>query len=85
MVCVGSIVSGLSSFRPSCFGCEISWRWGDVISSVAVLWLLKSVVGVLPRSSPIMGHRPPFVFWSSWYRSRKVLLCLLVLSFAVCL
>ncbi len=63
----------------------MGWRWGEAVSSTSVLWLLKSVVGLLPRSSPIMGHRPPFVFWSSLCRSRKVLLCLLVLSFAVCL
>jgi len=85
MVCIGSIVSGLSSCRPSCSGCGTGWRWGEVVSSMSVLCLLKSLTGLLPRSSPIMGHRPPFVFWSIWCRSRKVLLCLLVLSFAVCL
>ena len=50
-----------------------------------MLCLLKSVTGLLPWSSPIMGHRPPFVLWSIWCRSRKVLLCRLVISFAVCL
>jgi hypothetical protein len=86
MVCVGSVVSGLSSCRPSCSGCEIGWRWGEVISSASVLWLLKFVVDLLPRSSPIMGHRPPFVLWISWCKIiRKVILFLLVLSFAVCL
>jgi hypothetical protein len=83
MVCFGSIVSGLSSCRPSCYGCGIGWRWGEVVSSVSVMCLLKSVISLLPRSSPIMGHRPPFVFWSIWCRSRKLLLCRLVLSFAV--
>ena len=84
MVSVGSIVYGLSSCRPSCSGYGIGLRWGEVVFAISVLCLLNSVTGLLPRSSPIMGHRPPFVFWSSWYRSRKVLLCLLVLSFAVC-
>ena len=85
MVYLGSIVSGLSSCRPSCFGCGVGWGWKEVISSGSVFCLLKFVAGLLPRSSPIMGHRPPFVFWSIWYRSRKVLLCRLDLSFAVCL
>ena len=31
------------------------------------------------------GHRPPFDFCSSWWSSRKVLLCLFVLNIAVCL
>ena len=55
------------------------------MSSVLVLCLLKSVTGLLPRSIPIMGHRPLFEFWSRWCRSRKVLLCLLFRIFAVCL
>jgi hypothetical protein len=85
MVCVSFVVSGLSSCRPPRSGWEICWRWGEVISSVSMLLLRKSVTGLLPRSSPMMGHRPPFVFCSNWCKSRKVLLCLLVLSFAVCL
>ena len=85
MVCVSSVVSDLSSCRPSCSGWEIGWRWGEVISLASMLLLLKSVTGLLPRSSPMMGHRPPFVFCSSWCRSRNVLLCFLFLSFAVCL
>ena len=85
MACLGSIVSGLSSCRPSCSGCGIDWRWGEVISSVSVLCLLNSVACLLPRSCPIMGQRPPLVFWSIWCRSRKVLLCRVVISFVVCL
>jgi len=85
MVCLGSIVSGLTSCRPSCYGCGIGWRLGEVAASVSVLCLLKFVTSLLPRSSPRMGHCPPFVFWSSWCRSRKVLLFLLIISFAVCL
>ena len=86
MVYFGSVVSGLSSCRPSWSGCGIGWRWGEVISSISMLCLLKSATGLLPtRSSPIMGHRPPFVFWSSWCKSRKVLWCLLVISFTLCL
>ena len=85
VVCFGSIVSDLLSCRPSCSGCGIGCRWGEVVSSISVMCLLNYVTGLLPRSSPIMGHRPPFVCWSILCRSRKVLLCLLVLSFAVCL
>ena len=79
-------MSGLSSCRPSCSGWEIiGWRLGEVISSASMLLLLKYVTSLLPRSSPMMGHRPPFVFCSNWCSSRKVLLRLLVLSSAVCL
>ena len=85
MMYFGSIVFGLSSCRPSCSRSGIGWRWEEVVSSMSVLCLLKYVIGVLPRSSPIMGHRPPFVFRSILCRSRKMLLCLLVLVFAVCL
>jgi len=85
MVWLGSIVSGLSSYRPSCSGCGIGWRWGEVIYSVSMLCLLKFVTSLLPRSSPIMSQGPPFVFWSIWCRSRKVMLCRLALSLAVCL
>jgi hypothetical protein len=85
ILCLGSIVSGLSSCRPSCFGCGIGWRWGEVVSLISVMCLVKCVTGLLPRSSRIMGDRPLFVFWSNWCRSRKLLLCHLVLSFAVCL
>ena len=53
------------------------------MSSVEGMCLRKSVIGCLPRSTPMTGQRPPFDFCSSWCRSRKVLLCLLVLSLAV--
>ena len=43
----------------------------------------KLVTGFVPRSSPSMGQRPSFDFWSSWCRYVNVLLCLLVLSLAV--
>ncbi len=85
IVCFGSVVYGVSSCRPSWSGCGIGWRWEGGISSISMLCLLKFVPGLLPRSSPIIGHRPTFVFWSIRYRSRKVLLCRLVLSFFVCL
>ena len=85
MVYFSSIVFCLSSCRLSCPGCGIGWRWGVVFSSIFVLCLLKFVIGLLPRSSPIIGHRLPFVFWSNRCRSRKGLLCLLVLCFAVSL
>ena len=54
-----------------------------VVSSMSVLCFLKYVTSLLPRSCPMMGHRSPFVFWSSCYSSRKVLLCRLVLSIVV--
>ena len=85
IVCFGSVVSGLSSCRPSWSGCRIGWRCGEVVSSISMLCLLKYVIGLLPRPSPIVGHRHPFAFWSSWCRNTKVRLCLLVLSFTVCL
>ena len=65
MLCVGSLVSGLSSCRPSFSGWEIGWRWGEVVSLASMLLLLKHVPGLLPRSSRMMGNRPPFVFCSS--------------------
>ncbi len=85
MVFSGSAVSCLSSCRPSWSGCGIGWGWGEVVSSVSELCLLKYVTSLLPRSSPLMSHCPLFSFWRNRCRSRKVLLCLLVLSYMVCL
>ncbi len=53
------------------------------MSSVLGKFVRKSVTCCFPRSTPITGHRPPFDFCSSWWSNRKVLLCRLVLSFAV--
>ena len=85
IVCFGSVVFGLSSCRPSWSRCGIGWSLEGVISSISVLCLLKFATSLLPRSRPIIGQRPPFVFWSSWCKSRNVLLCRLVLSFTVCI
>ena len=38
MVCLGSIVSGLSSCRPSCSGCGIGWRWGGYFFGIGVVF-----------------------------------------------
>ena len=60
-------------------------RLEGVVSSALGKFVRKSVTGCFPRSTPMTGHRPPFDFCSSWWSSRKVLLCLFVLSIAVCL
>ena len=73
----------MSSCRPSCVKCLMSW-WcvcGGV--SMSAVRLLKSVTGLWPRSAHSMGHRPPFDFCRFWSRSLKVLLWCLVLSLAV--
>ena len=45
--------------------------------------LLKSVVGLCPRSAHRMGHRPSIDLCRCWRRSLKVLLWRLILNFAV--
>ncbi len=74
IVCGYFGVFGLPSCKPSCFGRKIEGRCDGVVSSVSVLYFLKFVTCVLPRSSSMMGQPPPFVFYSNWCRSRKVLL-----------
>jgi hypothetical protein len=54
-----------------------------VSSVVSGLSVVKSLISVLPRSTPIIGHLPPFVVCRSLWRSRKVLLCRLILSLDV--
>ena len=49
------------------------------------LRFVKSFIGVSPRSTPTIGHLPPFEVCSSLCRSRKVLLCRLILSLDVVL
>ena len=93
LCCAGRMYSGmmwgvspaafLSSWSPSCSGCVMGGRLDRVVSSVLGLVFRKSVTGVLPKSIPMTGQRPPFDFCRSWWSSRKVLLCLLVLSFVV--
>ena len=58
-------------------------RLEGVVSSVLGMFVRKSVTGFFPRSTPMTGHLPPFDFCSRWWTSRKVLLCLLVLSLTV--
>ena len=48
-----------------------------------ILMLVETVTGLFSRSTPRMGHCPPFDFWSSWCRSANILLRRLVLSLAV--
>jgi len=45
--------------------------------------LLKSMKGLRPRCAHRMGHLPPFVFFRSWSKNRKVLLWRLVMSLAL--
>ena len=78
-------VFGLSFWSPSSSGWRICGRCIVVSSVVSGMSVVKSFMGVLPRSMPIIGHLPPFVFCRSLCRSRKVLLCRLVLSLDVVL
>jgi hypothetical protein len=85
MVCGWFGVCDLSFWSPSSSGCRICGSCDVVSSVVPGLSVVKSLTGVLPRSNPIIGHLPPLVFCSSWWRSRKVMLCRLVLSLDVVL
>ena len=58
-------------------------RLDGVVSSVLGVFFQKSVTGCFPKSTPMTGQRPPFDFCRSWWSSRNVMLCVLVLSFAV--
>jgi len=51
-----------------------------VVSSISGLRFMRSIIGLSPRSTPTIGHLPPLEFCSSFCRSRKVLLCLLILN-----
>ena len=93
LCCVGRMYSGmmlgvslsafLSSWSPSCSGCVMGGKLDGVVSSVLGMFFRKSVTGYFPKSTPMTGQRPPFDFCRRWCSSRKVLLCLLVLSIAV--
>ena len=54
-----------------------------MVSSISGLRFVKSFIGVSPRSTPTIGHLPPFEVCSSLCRSRKVLLCRFILSLDV--
>jgi len=54
-----------------------------VASSMSGLRCVKSFIGVSPRSTPTIGHLPPFEVCSSLRKSRKVLLCRFTLSLVV--
>ena len=62
---------------------SLYWECGEV--SVSDVRSVKSVTGLCPKSAHRIGHLPPFDFRRCWRRSLKVLLCLLILSLAVCL
>ena len=85
MVCGWFVVLGLSFWRPSSSGWRICGSSDAVASSISSLRVVKSLFGVLPRSTPTIGHLPPFVVCRSLWRSRKLLLCRLVLSLDVVL
>ena len=85
MACGWFGLFGLPFWSRSSSGWRICDK-GDVVSFlVSGLSVVKSLIGVFPRSKPIIGHLPQVVFCRSLCRSRKVLLCLLVLSFDVVL
>ncbi len=73
----------MSSCRPSCVECLMSWCWECGAVSVSRVRLVKSVTCLWPRSAHSMGHLPPFDFCRCWRRSLNVLLCRLILSLAV--
>ncbi len=75
----------MSFWRPSSYGWRICGSCDVVSSIVSGLSVVKSLIGVLLRSNPIIGHLSPLMFCRSWWRSRKVLLCRLVLSLDVVL
>jgi len=55
-------LSDLSSCRPSCFECLMSWWWECGVVSMFDVRLVKSVTGLCPRFAHSMGHLPPFDF-----------------------
>ena len=83
MVCGWIAVIGLTFWRPSFSGRRICGSCDTVSSSRSGLRVVKSFIGVFPRSTPTIGHLPPFVVCRSSWRRRKVLLCRFILSLAV--
>ena len=61
MVCGWFAVFGLSFCRPSSSGWRICGSCDAVASAISGLSVVKSLIGVLPRSTPMIGHLPPFV------------------------
>jgi hypothetical protein len=72
MVCGWFGVFGLSFWRPSSSGWRICGSCEAVTSSISDLRFVKSFIGVFPRSTPTIGHLPPFEVCSSLSRSRNV-------------
>jgi hypothetical protein len=65
MVCGWFGVFGLSFWSPSSSGWRICGSCDVASSVVSGLSVVKSSIGVLPRSKPIIGHLPPLVFCRS--------------------
>ena len=77
----------LSSCSPSCV-CSIDCiavSSCDVADFVTSVCSLKTMIGCLPRSMLMIGHLPPLWFSINLCSRSKVLLCLDVLSFELCL
>jgi hypothetical protein len=64
----------LSSWSPSCREGAMLWRYVSGVAYISDLREEKLVTGLFPRSTPRMGHLPPFDFWRSWCSSVNVLL-----------
>ena len=65
MVCGWLVVFGLSFWWPSSSGWKICGSYDAVSFVISGLSAVKSLIGVLPRSTPIIGHLPPFVVCKS--------------------
>ena len=95
LCCVGRIYSGmdcgwfdvfgLSFWRSPSSGRRVCGSCDAVASSISGLRVVKPLISVLPWSTLTIGHLSPFVVYRSLWRSRKVLLCRLVISLDVVL
>jgi len=83
MVCGQFGVFGLTFWRSFSYGWRICGSYEAMASYISGLRLVKSFIGVFPRSIPTIVHLPPFEVCSSLCRSRKLMLCRLILGLDV--
>ncbi len=55
------------------------------MASISAFRVEKLVIGLFSRSTPRMGHLPPFDFWRSWCSSVNVVLMRLLMRIIVLL
>ena len=75
-IMVGNCIFALSVCSPSwvvSMACNVASSCGDVI--YILICVLKSLMGMFPRSKPTIGHLPPLCFSNCSWSILNVLFC----------